>query len=212
MFGRKSYFRKTKKAVKKRYSKSVVSKASIARTVKKIIDPSINTKTYHFKRRAFLSNITSGILAIGQGQVFKLSDIPDLADFTGLYDEYMITSIKLEFISSSIPTERPTWLMTLIDEDDVAVPANYDILNQNPKTRIRATGPSFTITFKPKTQGALYNNGITTAYGARYSFIDLAYTGVEHYGLKMFIGPTAVAGTSTYNIFAVYSLAFRGVR
>lgn len=63
----------------------------------------LSRQVHNFKRTALISQITASNSGVSQINIagaytFSLSQLPNVVDFTSLYDQYKITGAKLSFV------------------------------------------------------------------------------------------------------------------
>lgn len=168
-------------------------------------------------RSTYIGTITASNTVATYGAFsFKLSDLPDYTEFTNLFDEYMIYSIRLFFRPNAITSVESTsyndpWFIYAVDKDDSSAPTTYDTLMQYPGVRITSALRRHTIRFRPRFSIEIYN-GVTSAYGSRVGYIDCANTAVPHYGFKYGIDKVNTANSVIYGLWATYTCYFRGLR
>lgn len=158
---------------------------------------------------------------------FTLNMLPQVATFTSLYDVYRISKIEFTIRPRAVIHQilgggqgtvgLPAYnnFIYAVDNDDANVPASYNELREygNAKEIQLLQGRKHVITFKPAVAQIIYNNGITTANGERFSpWIDVANPAVPHYGIKIALPPTTSANQITCDITVRYLLEFKQVR
>ncbi len=114
---------------------------------------------------------------------FSLTSVPDSGDFTGLFDQYRILQISVEFLPTSQSGGGP--LLTAIDYDDAATPPNLNELLEHATLIKTAPGNGIVRTFQPRIAVAAYS-GVFTSFTQLVSpWLDNVSNGVLHYGLKV---------------------------
>lgn len=186
-------------------------------------------KVYRFTRMCVFTRIdstNSGLVDQFGSYQFKLSDCPNVSEFTALFDMYRITGVKITFYPTTqsvsisgggtavnIVTPR---FITAIDEDDSTAPSTQEELLQYQTCRITTVNKKHTIYFKPKVASEIYASAVSTAYGSpKTMWLNLSNTNVPHFGLKWCMesaGSTAPAGAFSYKVNVKYYLQFRSVR
>ena len=177
------------------------------------------TKTAMKEQRDF-----SGILpSRGNAYAFHLNELTDFAGIQGLYDEFMISWVKLKcFININVNTvntttagENPRTLPRIAyatDYNDDDVPASEDELLQYSDCQIFQAGSGnnyFTKWIKPKTAQMLYRGATTTSYSAKgNTWVATANADTPHYGFKYFF---TIGSNPNYSliVYATYYLKFR---
>lgn len=138
------------------------------------------------------------------GCTFRLSQLPGVADFTTLYDQYKITGVKVTFMYqiSEAGTTGAGVLPTILyssDDTDASPPSYFNLRQkQSAKQRILTANRPFSIFLRPKRAAALLNSTFTTnSIINSAGYIDTASSTADHFGLKFSLnnlyGTTAVA-------------------
>jgi hypothetical protein len=148
---------------------------------------------------------------------FQLSDIPQYATFTSLFDQYRIKSVVVAFKTSATQTywgnssgDVPL-ITTAIDYNDNSsagvAASDFQTAVTNPFTT------SFSRTLSPRTAVPVFN-GVTNAYqmGAKDAWLDTTYTGVPHYQLVVNSNTTSIDNQFVYTVDVLYSVEFCNVR
>lgn len=144
------------------------------------------------------------------GLRFQLSNLPDIAEFTALYDQYQIAGIKIKLTPYSTVANLQTGtsatqynnnlaciLHSLIDPDDggafSADASGINAMRQYPtyKTRnlMSSLGKPISRFFRPRIAlgafDALTPNPATARVNSRNRMIDMVSTNVDHFGYKL---------------------------
>lgn len=157
--------------------------------------------------------------------LFTLNDLDQVATFTSLFDAYRIDRVQIDFIplanmfnsASGIGT-TPTvvsYLYTAIDHDDAGNLTNVSALRQYESCRYAISYKKVSRIVRPKAAQATFNTSISTfAYSEPKGglWIDCAYPGVQHYGVRSMITATTGANDVRYNVICKYWLSFKNVR
>lgn len=170
-----------------------------------------------FQRTQYLPgfyNLIAGGAGTGAAVNFKLSSVPNAAEFTQLYDQYQIKGIKISLIPrfTEVPNSSGTGNMwSILDYDDSNVPANLDTLlqYQNVKrTRMHMVHSRY---LKPQVTSEVYATGIATAYAPKKNvWLDVGNPDVEHYGVKLWFDSRLT--NVIFDVQIKYYLAFKNVR
>lgn len=174
------------------------------------------TQVHTFKRSLYLSSAISVTTANVYGAyAFLLNDLPNASEFTALFDQYRINSIRWRLIPRGSSAEAGTnnnvgKIFTVLDYDDNTAPASIDTLMQYPGVKTTRTTSDHTRVLRPAFATPQYVSAISTAYGARRGWLDCDYTTVPHYGVKYAIQGTA--GAQVFDLQIDYSVSFKGVR
>lgn len=178
------------------------------------------------------SNLTGAqqygdVYSFDGSMLFRLQDAMVASDFTGLFEQYKISGVKLKIYwtstestsGSRVPAPRMTYA---IDEDDVNPEGNSTIRQRNNvKFHQFSNGVPLSLYIKPRMATEVYNTttsiGVgTTAYSAKRGWVDSLNPNVEHYGLKFHIddvwAPAIEQGYATaFRVEATYYLKMKGV-
>lgn len=168
---------------------------------------------YYYTRNVDFGNIvTDGLTPYFNTLNFSLSDLPNNAEFTSLYDMYKINAVKLTFIpkiTQSVSTSgvnnplNYARVFTAIDYNDGASPTSVDELREYQTvkwTNLLRTHKRFI--YKPKILD-------TSSYSVAPWMATLA-PGANYFGLKVAIEPTG--SVMTYGVEAKYYLGFKNVK
>lgn len=161
------------------------------------IQTTARSQVFPFKRFVTLkvnllgNDTIPGVLG---GTSFSLADVPGLTDFTALFDQYKLTGVAYRWVVNKdpmVPTTNKFYprLFWVHDYDDANTPGSRDELYQYPK------GKEFWFTdnkqstrwyyLKPAKANVGYEGTTNSWYSPDWkSWIDMASTGVPHYGLK----------------------------
>ena len=168
-------------------------------------------------------NGLSNVYDFGASQQFMLSDAATSSEFTALFDQYMISGVKVS-ITYNYNTEgintngsmMPRIYYTT-DYDDAQVPASEDVMRNRNSTKSWTFGTNkpLVIYVKPKKALLTYEGNITSGYSPSRGYIDCQNSSAEHYGLKYWIknvklGPTT-ENTIQFTFDTTYYLKFKGV-
>lgn len=185
------------------------------------------TKPYYFKRTmegwynpgvgTEANLVASSSAAVTRGLYFRFGDLSNTTDFTGLFDQYKITGIRVKLIpaqNAAPPTISSTTnavLYIAADYNDYTAPvSSSDVLEfQNVKTY--GFNETVDYYFKPKVALAAYS-GVFTSYAASNPWIDIGSPNVQHYGLKIYIPGVSANSICGWRILVTWYLAFRMVK
>lgn len=176
-------------------------------------------KTYtRIIRTVSLGTIASAALTNTYGAIqLSLDQLPSYTEFTNLFEEYKIDKIVLKFYPAQM-TENDNGtaastpiFMYAIDKSDATAPASLNEMYQYAGLKIVNVLKPFTFKFYPCWSQYAYTGG-ASGYGTARGFLSCDYPAVKHYGVKYVMGLSGVASSSGYNVFAVFHMAFRGIR
>lgn len=181
-YGKKKRMLRRRKYNKRGYRK-IASKVNLKRQV------------HYFSRKAYLTTIVSANLNVPTltSLSFKLNDIPSVADYTALFDQYKLSFVKLNFkltVDPSAQTAVNAFYPTMYycpDYDDITVPGSLNELREHGRCRQVVLRPNRYTTVKMKPAvltEVLRNTGTTTLSPKWRQWIDMAHPDTLHYGLK----------------------------
>jgi len=180
------------------------------------------------------AGIGDGVPFYGSGSIFaSVENIPDLSDFTGLFDRYKICGMRVTFtpINTSTTTEAGRvagegqigCIMHIIkDYDDknrpAASEAGINTLRQYPNYKTYnlygKQGRPISIYIRPKVAKTVYA-GVTNAYEtAAFPWIDMTTDDAEGYGIKFICEGMSHGSTviQYMKVEACYYLKFKNPR
>lgn len=189
---------------------------------------------YSYSRSRLVGTVTAsqdGLVGTGiaQGYVFQLNDVPNANEFTVLYDQYMLTAVKVTFrpMVNQVVAGAPNTgysgvsgfppLNSVIDYDDNAAPPALSTVLQY--QNLRTTNPNRTHTrlVRPRMLGTALSAAATQLpVLPKRAWIDCNVPNILHYGLKVFMdAPPVVAGANSsmsYQVYMTYYIKFKNVR
>lgn len=141
---------------------------------------------------------TNGHLTTMYGKTFMLNDIPQVASYKDLFDDYVINKVVAEirydtFVSDNTYTNQsnPVYPQLLIktDHNDVAN-QTWNELKESEKSRLVQLRPAGTRpishVIKPALQIELYRTPLTSGYGSKWGqVVRTDDSNVPHYGIKI---------------------------
>lgn len=201
--------RKFKKYIKKRKYRRYYKKYKVNKPMGLV---------HKFIRVADYDTISSSAVADQFGAFsYSLVLLPDYAEFTNLFDEYMIYKVTMRFLPLGVDSVNSTTLVKplfylMIDKDDDATPSSVNQFYENPTTRYSIAGKQHKISLYPMFSRAVYQSALATGYGTGRGFLDCSNASIPHYGVKWYLGPSVIANACTYKIIVKYYIRCRGVR
>lgn len=147
------------------------------------------------------SRVSNSITATDQtySKQFTFGDVINPAEFSALYDRYMITKVVFEIQlvnnidnglqPNSVAASKSNFFPRMWycrDYDDAAA-ETLDELKQRAQTKSFVLMPNkvYRIALKPAILQQVYRTAVTTGYEPKWNcWIDMAQTDVPHYGLK----------------------------
>jgi len=156
----------------------------------------IRKDIYAFKRRFFDGTIPGGPTALPylQAKTVTFQSLPNFADFSSLFDRYMISYLKVYYHLKTDPSAQSSVTATfpklywIRDYDDGLAPASLNELREHAKCQYRVMNPNKPVVFglRPATLTEKYRSPISTTYSPQWNdWIDMATTDVPHYGWKI---------------------------
>lgn len=164
--------------------------------VRKAKNANLGKDLYYFKRSFQQAAPFAG--AVGYAPLlnaysFNLAQLPNVADFTSLFDRYMITHVQLAFYLTVEPgaqtaaTATYPKLYMIRDYDDSSAPSSLNALREHSKCIVRVMNPNkpVIINIKPAITTEVYRSAVATSYSPKWNqWVDMAHTDVPHYGIK----------------------------
>ena len=157
-----------------------------------------------------VTNLTGASFAFS----FRLSNVPNSAELTSLYDQYKISAINLRFYpkmtqitstsnANSIDNVR---ILTAIDYNDATAPTSIDVIREYENCECHSVLETFDVYIdKPRI--------LDSSSSSRTSWIATSSPGTLHYGLKGWVEPVQyTAGSFGYQIEAIFYLAFKNIK
>jgi len=162
---------------------------------------------------------------------FTLDDLPNVTEFSTLFDQYRILMVKFTIKMINVPEAYyipnatgitsaniyPTiWIST--DHDDTAV-ATVAQLKEYARVKHKVLSPNreVSIMCRPSVLIQAYRTAVSTGYATSFKqWLDMAQTNTRYYGVKMaidFEGFAPPVGTAyQFSINAKYYFQCKGVR
>lgn len=171
---------------------------------------------FNYSEPVDLANIISSNLPSYGAFDFQLSNLGSVSDFANLYDSYRIRGVEVVFrpvcvqmlVSGSSSTDDSVQnvpeMFTAIDLDDKSTPTSVAQV-QRYSTMVQTLATSgFRRVFQPRYLVSVYN-GLSSAYvlGDSDAWLDLANTGIPHYGLKWAMTPDSGGNNGARFVYAV---------
>lgn len=178
-------------------------------------------KTHFFKRTIYVPNWVNTIPLSDTAFNFnpQLSDVPQHAEFTKLFDRYSIKGASFKLIPrfnvsqaqpAGVTPPPPSQIMTCFDFSGSGPTTIQDILQYENLRTTRGTQVHQRY-LKPAVLNMAYETTISTAYVPKWGqFIDTVNDAVPHYGLYGMI--PACGMTFQYDLQATYYLAMKNVK
>lgn len=213
---------------KRNYNKRKYTRKSKSKMILK----KINAYNVHsYKRWASPVNFTAvyPLSAYSNSFSFTLSEIRGASELTALYDQYMITGVKVLFQminnpdANTAPFQNTTNLANIFpklfyvrDYDDLGVEAVNDLRERN-NVKCRILRPNSQISFfiRPALRSQMYLDGTTSANSPTWKrWIDCSTSQVPHYGVKFAIDFGGYNTQSDYivRVEKIFYVKFKNVR
>lgn len=198
-YGKKKRMLRRRKFVKRGYRKGA------ARV-------NLKNQVHYFSRKVNLGSIVSVGLNTPTltSLSFKLNDVPNVSEFTALFDQFKLSYVKLMFKLNQDPSAQtavnafyPTMYHS-VDHDDVSAPTSLNDMREHGRTRMTVLRPNrySVVKIKPSVLFEVSRNsgaGTTTFVPKWRQWVDMAHPDTIHYGLKY-------ALDNTFNLNPNYSL------
>lgn len=168
-------------------------------------------------REAHRISVSVGVSPATYYWNFALNQIPNVSEYTALYDAYRIKQVVVYFrpaatqvytgnSSGDVPT-----ITTALDYNDNST-AGVDPTEYQTAMTCQMT-TAFARKLSPRTAIAIYN-GVSNAYiqGSPNQWIDCGYPAVPHYQLIVQTGSTSIDNQFVYIVDILYTLEFKTVR
>lgn len=188
---------------KRSFTRMSSSSRTISKTWKKSAIPR-PLKEFTFVRKYRLANLNLGTgndFSIAND--FQLTYLPNVTEFTALFDAYRINLVTVRFdwsrndASSAGGVVNAPIMYNVLDKDDNnSLAALSDALQYgNCQTHNFATSSTYIRSFVPCVAAATYRSAVSTAYSRKSrQWVDVAQVDVPHYGMKYWVN---IAGTPT---------------
>jgi len=157
-----------------------------------------NSAIFSFRRSTgFIGKVAfNGVTETKLAYSFKLNDLPGYTEFTGMYDFYRITKVKVtylpeqtDFISTgNVNSSDHIPLITVVDNNDASVPASVDELREYQDHKVRSIIRPFKETFQVAFQDATSSE--------RDGWIATTNATQPYFGFKVAAPPTAATTTA----------------
>lgn len=156
---------------------------------------------------------SSTSIEVSSAQYFALSSFPNVAAYTGLFDQYRIVRAEMWFMpsanigTSAIP-ETGSYC-TAVDVDDVTAPATFNALIGKPNANISGMFAGHYHSFVPAIATAAYSGAFTSYASTEGSWLDCSSPSIQYYGVKTF--STVCLASVVVRLRIRVTVEFRGV-
>jgi len=145
---------------------------------------------------------------------FSLQAVPLVGGFSAVFDSYMFQQVTVRFvplgtIAAGSGGYNP--LLTAIDYDDANTPTSAAYLQGYDSCQETPLGQYVERTLVPRIAVAAYQ-GTFAGYGQKRSWLDVASSNVQHYGLKYYIQQPSTSFATLYSIEVDVVISFMSIR
>lgn len=216
---RKRYRKRAPRPYRKVYKRKGYQKK--ARAMTKYTN--VKKNLYYFKRRVAPGRQVN-LTTTPQGTIqFSLDQVPNPSEFTILFDQYMITGVKVDFRLILDPSAAAAGSATYPnlyvrrDYDNTAAETIAEIAQDNKAKRfILSPNKTRSIFIKPALQAEYFNTatGLTDKSPVWNRWFDCSNSAMQHLGIKWAIDTMGILLTqgNTMDIEYTYYLAFKNTR
>lgn len=179
-------------------------------------------QNYYFRRNFNCADIPLNSSGVGGALSFSLNQLPNVTEFTQLFDQYRINKVVLKFLPviNQINVDANSnnmivpFFYTVIDYDDGSAPTSGADLQQYASCKVVSANKPFTRVVIPRTSTPVYRSGVSAAYLSNNArqWIDCNYVDVPHYGVKYWGNPTYANNQIGYRVEGIMYIAFKNVR
>lgn len=152
---------------------------------------------------------------------FRIDGLPNVSEFTSVFDQYKITAVKLHFVprwttselyTTGVTLQMPN-LVTAFDGSDAVIPTSVDNVLEYDSCRIH--GPlnkMITRVIYPSAATPVFRSGASSAYGRYGGWVDCAYPDVQFFGFRAALLGVPTVNTFHVDVYATYYLEFRNTK
>lgn len=207
---------------KKRFGRYRIRRAArkryVARRRKLRLFRAPSTRVMNYKREFFKQQVGGG--GGGIALSFKLTDLPNSAAFSTMFDQYRIMAVVLKYVpyitANATMTAGDVFNANHVigmDFNDAIAPGSSDDVYKLKYHKTFALCRYFNYKVKPRTEQSLYNTALTTGYGnaSRKVWIDTASGSIPYYGLKLYITNASIAVPFIGELYLTYYCQFRNI-
>lgn len=194
--------------------------SSVSRAVSFYDPPPWSNTRFREQKFSLIKNVSIGSLTSTTTVpvyglfLFTISQIGDISSLGGVFDQYKIDWVELLTVPDVTPSTVSSagQLVSVVDYDDAANPGSLQaLLDYN--NAIQTTGNfQHYHKFRPRIASAAYGGTVFSSFmNVASSWIDMASTNVEHYGVKMGWSATP-SGVQIQQVYARLHVSFRSTR
>lgn len=212
MYKRKRTTRRKPRRVRARKS---YARRSTAIAPRKALSINKNPVSYHREMSYGVYSIAPAGNTLLNSYTFTLQQlVPNYTEFTTLFDQYRLRCLVFKIRMVRSPDASSTTangqyypdIYCAVDHDDATIPANVDAVMQYGKVKSGILKPNVWFKYKcyPTPSTTVYR-GVTAAYMPVKinQWIDLAYTDVQFYGIKLAVDATSIGNQTDSMLFEV---------
>lgn len=172
------------------------------------------------QRHCFVQTITQNAIIEYGVMNFRLDQLPNSSEFTNLFEQFKITSIKLRFQPSfndstagAAAASRLSVFHLAKDHDDIGFPTSVDQLYQYDSYRQFRCDRPWTIVLRPKVLPLVYGTALVNSYGvSANTWVSCDNPATPHYGIKYAMDLGAVNSAITVKVFARFTVKLKSQR
>lgn len=179
-------------------SKMTSRKPKTVSRIKSAFTKQMIRRDIHYFRRFNRSNVFAPLLggaSIFTAFEYNLGYLPNVSEFSNLFDFYRINAVVHKFTLVTSPEAQASnaaaypRLYYVRDYDDAVAPSGVDDIVQHSKVRSVVMRPGIPISVKLRPAvNKLVFGGVTSGYTPAWkSWIDMSRTDISHFGLKLAI-------------------------
>lgn len=151
------------------------------------------------------------------GTLFSTAAMPNLTEFTGLYDQYRIDYVEVQPIFSNNMSNVTTSNITLpvmyvckdYDDSNDATITDIQQYSNHRVFQVGQMGGRNIIRVKPNVDVVVYQSPALSGYArGKPMFIDTASGGIPHYGVKLAMEPFVIPATGTIVGYFTFNFKF----
>jgi len=140
---------------------------------------------------------------------FTLNSAPTYGNFVACFDQYRIIKVRCKFTWFGVIGSNPLPPMSsCIDYDDATVPTLEYQVSDRRSSMCVPPAVSFERVLIPHAATAMYGGAFTSFGNVKDAWLDSAYPGVLHYGMKIYL-PAAVTAQVGWNLQITMQVQFR---
>lgn len=178
-------------------------------------------RPYYFKRMCNLADINFNTVGVGGLYVFKMSDVPNVAEFSALFDSYSLSKVVVKFKAAVNQLNTGSNASTLFvpdffvaaDYDSQTNPTSANDVRQYPNVKYCKANQDITYVLRPRVLTQVFRSAVTTGYMVNNSgvWLDFDQNDIPHYGLVYYASSAVATNQFGYHVEATYYFKCRGV-